>query len=467
MKVYYRPPKVKPSKNKSNKPLPEWNSTINNLDQYKLTSSEVLKRKINSVSKNLDFAKEAIQDNYEKAAQIQIKQKTNKIKEKEKTENLEDLSLEKVIEKYKENKSKSINKTKKKTETNKTRDKTRINLNVLQKEKESDEDEIKMDSKVKIVSTKIEKNEFEDRINNLTNLSKHKLNVDDFNLSTEKNISNDFKTEKNKNLGNNLKKSNFNYLEDDIQDDGNILDFNENLIKKFDNLTNIEDSMKKLNQILDFSVKSSYKAKYENEFNDKRDINKVVKNNPDIMEEEEDNLQDILFNTKKDDNLNMYLQNPIPNANPNKTPLPKNKDNYSNNINNSAQAPKNVYEMATRKVEINRKIIDVDSAHKTNSNNYLNPMEDDNIKYLKDILLKTKNEIDTMFDEDEDNQSNHHKSSSNPFTNSNYSNPYSNSYSNSQTNNYNTNPYTNNKQNFDEDLEPRRLPTLISSNKYK
>jgi hypothetical protein len=40
MKIYYVPPKVKPSKNKSSKPLPEWNSNINDLEKYKLTSTE-------------------------------------------------------------------------------------------------------------------------------------------------------------------------------------------------------------------------------------------------------------------------------------------------------------------------------------------------------------------------------------------------------------------------------------------
>lgn len=43
MKVYYRPPKVKPNKNKKTKPLPEWNSSINDLNKYKLTSSEIVK----------------------------------------------------------------------------------------------------------------------------------------------------------------------------------------------------------------------------------------------------------------------------------------------------------------------------------------------------------------------------------------------------------------------------------------
>jgi hypothetical protein len=43
MNVYYRPPKVKPNKNKSSKPLPEWNNTIGDLEKYKLNSSEVVR----------------------------------------------------------------------------------------------------------------------------------------------------------------------------------------------------------------------------------------------------------------------------------------------------------------------------------------------------------------------------------------------------------------------------------------
>lgn len=39
----YKPPKVKPNKNKKTKPLPEWNDSINNLDKFKLTSSESVK----------------------------------------------------------------------------------------------------------------------------------------------------------------------------------------------------------------------------------------------------------------------------------------------------------------------------------------------------------------------------------------------------------------------------------------
>jgi hypothetical protein len=41
MKIYYKPPKVKPRKNK-NKPLPEWNDSINNLDKFKLTSTQIV-----------------------------------------------------------------------------------------------------------------------------------------------------------------------------------------------------------------------------------------------------------------------------------------------------------------------------------------------------------------------------------------------------------------------------------------
>jgi hypothetical protein len=42
MKVYYRPPKVKPSKKNQNKQLPEWDATINDLNKYKLSSGEIV-----------------------------------------------------------------------------------------------------------------------------------------------------------------------------------------------------------------------------------------------------------------------------------------------------------------------------------------------------------------------------------------------------------------------------------------
>lgn len=40
MKIHYRPPKVKASKNK--KPLPEWNSTVSDIDKYKLSSTDIV-----------------------------------------------------------------------------------------------------------------------------------------------------------------------------------------------------------------------------------------------------------------------------------------------------------------------------------------------------------------------------------------------------------------------------------------
>ena len=43
MKIYYRPPKVKIDKNKINKPIPEWDSSINDLHKYKLSSTEIVK----------------------------------------------------------------------------------------------------------------------------------------------------------------------------------------------------------------------------------------------------------------------------------------------------------------------------------------------------------------------------------------------------------------------------------------
>lgn len=42
MKLLYKPPKVKPSKKIKNKPLPEWDTNINDLTKYKLNSNEMV-----------------------------------------------------------------------------------------------------------------------------------------------------------------------------------------------------------------------------------------------------------------------------------------------------------------------------------------------------------------------------------------------------------------------------------------
>jgi hypothetical protein len=48
-KIYFKPPKVKTKRRNTNQPLPEWNSTINDLNKYKLTSSEIVSKLTNII----------------------------------------------------------------------------------------------------------------------------------------------------------------------------------------------------------------------------------------------------------------------------------------------------------------------------------------------------------------------------------------------------------------------------------
>ena len=56
-KKYYKPPPVKPSNKLREKPKEEWNPYKSDLNKYKLSNAEILKKKINATSKNLEEAK--------------------------------------------------------------------------------------------------------------------------------------------------------------------------------------------------------------------------------------------------------------------------------------------------------------------------------------------------------------------------------------------------------------------------
>ena len=51
-KKYYKPPPVKPSNKLREKPKEEWNPYKSDLNKYKLSNAEILKKKINATSKN-------------------------------------------------------------------------------------------------------------------------------------------------------------------------------------------------------------------------------------------------------------------------------------------------------------------------------------------------------------------------------------------------------------------------------
>ena len=56
-KKYYKPPPVKISNRLKEKPKEEWNSNKSDLNKYKLSNAEIIKKKINATSKNLEEAK--------------------------------------------------------------------------------------------------------------------------------------------------------------------------------------------------------------------------------------------------------------------------------------------------------------------------------------------------------------------------------------------------------------------------
>lgn len=231
---------------------------------------------------------------------------------------------------------------------------------------------------------------------------------------------------------------------------------NNELIKKFDNLADIEDGMKKLNQILDFSAKSSLKFKIDQESNfsrenlehetdfDKYDINhdhdhekhKITKDKLNTNNRKNDDLRDYReFNDFNDfreptpynaENLNLNFNlnrnNPIPYHKP-ITPAQN-----TQNIQNSQFIPK------TKSIETNkfRKVIDIDEtktlnpqnysffSNNTNKNAQINNMNNMNninnihnitspsssekffdesmesMDYLKNLLLKTKSDLDNL-----------------------------------------------------------------------
>ena len=56
-KKYYKPPPVKPSNKLREKLKEEWNPQKSDLNKYKLSNAEILKKKINATSKKLEEAK--------------------------------------------------------------------------------------------------------------------------------------------------------------------------------------------------------------------------------------------------------------------------------------------------------------------------------------------------------------------------------------------------------------------------
>lgn len=232
----------------------------------------------------------------------------------------------------------------------------------------------------------------------------------------------------------------------ELDENENYSIMNNDLIKKFDNLTDLEEGMKKLNEILDNSNKNSLKFK--------------------VNYEKEDSFA--FENESKIDNSNSYFRQESLLYDDEKEPTPYKNDqnlythkedilnkNFPNKFQNAPPVNPNLIINKPKSIEINkmRKVIDVDAQNNFNNFNYENfdnnktrkdffytnntnnslNEQDENLDYLKELLIKTKIDID-----------NHNKN----FDTGNTTNKI-------PKNNYNS--YNNNAgiNNFDEDDEPK------------
>ncbi len=222
---------------------------------------------------------------------------------------------------------------------------------------------------------------------------------------------------------------------------------NNDMIKKFDNLNDLEEGMKKLNQILDFSAKSSmkFKVNHENDFFDKNLETKQNNYNLNtntyanfIKENNFDNkFEENIYQKNKNIHFDNYvdhdeeLNEPIPyktqkSENFEKPNFNKNykMDNYSlpiknspiinqnssnanpNNTNTNEFKPSH-YVPKTKSIEINksRKVIDIDKTKYIQAHHINNDIiareaivdeNGDDLDYLKSLLLKTKSDLENF-----------------------------------------------------------------------
>ena len=261
------------------------------------------------------------------------------------------------------------------------------------------------------------------------------------------------------------------YLIDQDQNEDIIEDVNKDLMSKFNNLSDLEESMKKLNQILDFSSKSSLKFKLQKDDEDSQSDNYekiIIKDN----RREKDNQfkssknerkfeTAVLINERLVDEINNeldYKTNSIPQpiSSPQKIDVkyPRTTNNKTQNtptnLNISYKPPH------TKSIEISktRKVIDFENSKNLSynthtNNNFMQEEEEENLDYLKDLLLKTQadlNSIKNNFLSDDPHKTNNLNSFS--------------SFSNQNSNlSYLANKTAYNYQKIKEDeLEPRAPP---------
>jgi hypothetical protein len=443
-----------------------------------------LKRKINSVSKNLEKAKNSLKDKEqiqgkEELYESEIKYEENKGEDSSlhtsKLPNRGDNFATKNLKKEKDRSVSAIKKLKI-TKNHKNEDicekkKYSSKINTIKKDKneeENDDYEIKMmnPDSVKIIAAKVEKVIPQQEIKISSNTSnshmpKRKLDFEEIDREIErlKRMKNQnyfesegyFQEEKvsikdpdldyNNFLMNNAQKPNRNNIliespiknnldQDNIEEEDDIVFMNENIKKKFENLSDIEDSMKKLNQILEISSKSSLKMRTDYELKSyntapKNHINDVIASEDELSPRPKDNFfQEI--NVKEKQN-NFLLKQSFP------TPEFQKNTNQTQN---------------SKRIEVNKKALDMSSVPMMSNYNFPqnknNEVED--YKKLKDILMQTKKDIDEL--------------------NKEFSEPEIGASQVFIKNNYKQAALFKEDEE-EEELEPRRLPNFLRENKYK
>ena len=335
-----------------------------------------MKKKINSVSKNLEQAKKDLEENKIKKEQKNLTVKLGEERKKSpfkrnKSSSSFDINYEKERN-FNKNKRINLNLSHKKSHSkNKTilRDTgNTFHENTNWEEEDSEILKFNRTTNIKIISTKVEKTNENTQINH--KLMKHGLNlnlinqVDNFEEREKDYFSDEVLQEKIKQLEQNLfgnnktndenksnkashQKENEHEKSFESAPEESLYNMNKDLTNKFDNLLGLEESMKKLNQILDYSNKSSLRFKLENQ-----------KLSPRIEEEE---------------------------------PLPYKIENTFSNF----HSKENIITPKKKTIDLNKskKVFNIDEKVLLNPPQ---PEEEEDLDYLKNLLLKTKSDLDNL-----------------------------------------------------------------------
>lgn len=194
--------------------------------------------------------------------------------------------------------------------------------------------------------------------------------------------------------------------------------------KKFDNLTNLEDNMRKLNQVLETSIKSSYRTRYEYNLNDyKKNFQTETLKDHDSVDavddlESEKNSKKIVENFDEDENVILSKRffaekntNVAKKPTAHKASLTDKSDNYQNTLNlknkqNNIAEFEEVERVSPKKTELKNNVVknnvdfyqqkSLNNANYSNSNlnphnNIGNTYNDDNFQNLNNLGAPNNN----------------------------------------------------------------------------